>query len=101
MLCKPAGRSIALIRYLLEIVNQDRSLIVRRHVAMSLSESILFSLAVGDVYLPSNNDIVDNMETEQARKQRAESRNKTIVKSLRRDFEDKSDFLRLLGQTLM
>jgi transcription initiation factor TFIID subunit 2 len=91
-----------LSRYLLQVIKSDRSLTVRRHVASALSESILLSLAVGDVYMPNTNSgIVDNAETEESRKQRAESHNKAIVKALRRDFADKAEFLSMMEALLL
>lgn len=102
LVCKPVGRSTALANYLLQVIKTDPSLVVRRHVATSLSESILMALAVGDVYMPNpGNGIVDNAETDDARKQRADMHNKSIVKALRREFSDKSDVLSLLEELLM
>ena len=98
LLVRPLGRSSQLTTYLLEIVKNDSSLIVRRHVARGLSESIIFSLAVGDIsgatLQPSIVDVNVNAEaeqSEQSKEQQREAQNVVMVKAMRKEFGKKLD----------
>lgn len=71
--CKPPGRSSAVDQYLLDVLNSDSSSVVRRHVAKGLSESILVSLALGELGA-GENDLA-------------------IIKAIRREFAHKEQFL--------
>ncbi|WWD20285.1 hypothetical protein CI109_104761 [Kwoniella shandongensis] len=103
MLCKPPGRSAALDHYLLEVIRTDFSLTIRRHVARSLSESILITLAVGDIPgaipQPAIMDVTN--DTDQAKEQRAEKHNNDIVKALRKDYGKKVDFKQMVQDSLI
>ncbi|WVQ79213.1 hypothetical protein IAT38_001309 [Cryptococcus sp. DSM 104549] len=104
LLCKPPGRSVAVDRYLLDVVRHDHSLTIRRFVARGLSEAILMSLALGEVMssVPGAGGIVDvTNETEQVREQRSESQNHAIVKALRKDFSNKVEVKQLIQGNLI
>lgn len=49
LICQPVGRSTAVLEYLVDLVRHDQSVAFRRHVAASLVESILLSVAVGEL----------------------------------------------------
>lgn len=103
LLCKPPGRSPAVDKYLLDVITNDQSLTVRRFVARNLSESILVSLALGEITgalpLPGVVDVTN--ETDQMKEQRAEGQNNAIVKALRKDFGAKLEVKRLVQDNLM
>lgn len=92
LLCKAPGRSQALAQYLFQVIRHDYSLTVRRHVARAFSESILMTLAVGEVYMaipPSGIvEITDNLE--QREKERDQEQAK-IVKAVRKEFNSKPE----------
>lgn len=96
LLCKPLGRNAALTKYLLNVVATDSSLVVRRHVARALSESVLMALAFGDFINTSS--IIDTNADEQARK---DDVSKAIVKAIRQDYNRKPDVMANLGHALM
>lgn len=96
LLCKPLGRNMNLAKYLFHVVENDASLVVRRHVARALSASILMALATGDfINAPS---IIDTNGDEQARRDKTD---KAIVKAIRADYERKPELMQLLSGTLM
>nr|ODN87996.1 transcription initiation factor TFIID subunit 2 [Cryptococcus depauperatus CBS 7841] len=103
LLCKPPGRSGAVDQYLFDVIKYDHSLTIRRYVTRALSESILVSLALGEITsaipLPGVLDLTD--ETEQMRTQRAEGQNNAIVKALRKDFGNKLDVKQLVQDNLI
>jgi hypothetical protein len=49
LICQPVGRSAAVLEYLLDLVSHDSSIPFRQHVAVSMVESILLSVAVGEL----------------------------------------------------
>jgi transcription initiation factor TFIID subunit 2 len=95
LLCRPPGRSLAIARYLLDVVRTDSSLGVRRHVAKALSEAILMSLAIGEVFTQPPG-VVEGDEAELAERQ-----NLLIVKALRKEFAPRADFKQSLQTSLM
>ncbi|WVQ77717.1 hypothetical protein IAR50_007407 [Cryptococcus sp. DSM 104548] len=103
LLCKPPGRSVNVDKYLLDVISYDSSLNIRRHVARSLSEAVLASLAMGEITgtlsLPGIVDVTD--ETEQMREQRAEGQNNAIVKALRKDYGSKPEVKQLIQAQLI
>ncbi|OXC60064.1 hypothetical protein LQV05_005617 [Cryptococcus neoformans] len=103
LLCKPPGRSPAVDKYLLDVITNDQSLTIRRFVARNLSESILVSLALGEITgalpLPGVVDVTN--ETDQMREQRTEGQNNAIVKALRKDFGAKPEVKRLVQDNLI
>ncbi|KAK8849657.1 hypothetical protein IAR55_004992 [Kwoniella newhampshirensis] len=103
LLCKPPGRSAALDKYLLEVIKTDFSLTIRRHVARSLSESILIALALGDIpgAVPQPAIVDVNNDTDQAREQRSEKQDNDIVKALRKDYAKKMDAKQLIQDSLI
>lgn len=95
LLCRPPGRSMSIARYLLDVVRTDSSLGVRRHVAKALSEAILMSLAIGEVFTQPPG-VVEGDEAEVAERQ-----NLLIVKALRKEFAPRADFKQSLQASLM
>lgn len=85
-----------LAKYLLNVVVSDSSLVVRRHVARALSESVLLALAFGDFINTSS--IIDTNADEQVRKDKTD---KAIVKALRQEFDRKPEFMALLSSTFV
>jgi hypothetical protein len=87
-----------LAQYLFQVIRFDYSLTVRRHVGRAVSESILMTLAVGEVYMnitPSNPHVTENIELspeqrEQREKER-ESEQGKIVKAVRKEFNGKPE----------
>nr|XP_019043571.1 transcription initiation factor TFIID subunit 2 [Kwoniella bestiolae CBS 10118]OCF22501.1 transcription initiation factor TFIID subunit 2 [Kwoniella bestiolae CBS 10118] len=98
LLCKPPGRSLALDQYLDEVIRSDHSLTIRRHVARGLSESILMTLALGEIQVPQPGVLDD--ESEEAREKRNEAQSNAIVKAVRKDFAKKED-VKVLIQNLL
>ena len=49
LICQPIGRSNAILEYLLDLVHCDESIAFRRHVAASMVESILLTVAMGEL----------------------------------------------------
>ncbi|ORX37731.1 hypothetical protein BD324DRAFT_623057 [Kockovaella imperatae] len=84
LLCRPAGKSTTLINYFFDVIMNDPSLNVRRHVARAVSESISLSLALGDVKdLPTSGLIETNVASAQREN---EGHNGQLVKLVRKDF---------------
>ncbi|WVQ96010.1 hypothetical protein IAU59_003110 [Kwoniella sp. CBS 9459] len=102
LLCKPPGRSNALDKYFVEVIKSDHFLTIRRHVARGLSESILMSLALGEVAgaipAPAVVDITE--ESDEAKEKRLEAQNNTIVKALRKDYGKKLDVKQIVQDVL-
>lgn len=96
LLCKPLGRNAALTKYLLNVVATDSSLVVRRHVARAMSESVLMALAFGDFINTSS--IIDTNADEQARKDGVD---KAIVKAVRQDYNRKPEITEHIAHALM
>lgn len=92
LLCKSPGRSQPLAQYLFHVIRHDYSLTVRRHVARAFSESILMTLAVGEVHMSAPPggivEITDNLE--QREKERDQEQAK-IVKAVRKEFNSKPE----------
>ncbi|WWC92779.1 uncharacterized protein L201_007738 [Kwoniella dendrophila CBS 6074] len=99
MLCKPPGRSVALDRYLNDVIRNDNSLTVRRHVARGLSESILMTLALGEITVPQPGLIED--ESEEAKEKRNEAQNNAIVRAVRKEFAKKTDLKDFIQESLI
>ncbi|WRT69673.1 uncharacterized protein IL334_006663 [Kwoniella shivajii] len=99
LLCKPPGRSVALDKYLMEVVRSDHSLTIRRHVARGLSESILMTLALGEITVPQPGVVED--ENNEAREKRYEAQNTAIVRAIRKDFNKKMDVKQFIQDSLM
>ncbi|OCF35231.1 transcription initiation factor TFIID subunit 2 [Kwoniella heveanensis BCC8398] len=102
LLCKPPGRSNALDRYFVDVIKSDHSLTIRRHVARGLSESILMSLALGEVTgaIPPPAVVDVTEETDEAREKRLDAQNNTIVKALRKDYGKKLEVKQLVQDVL-
>jgi transcription initiation factor TFIID subunit 2 len=103
LLCKPPGRSGPLAQYLVDVVQNDYSLNVRRHVACGLSESILMTLALGEVpNAPVPPAIFDDGsgDAERADKQR-EAGQMALVKAVRKEFGKKLDLRQLVQDELL
>ena len=103
LLCKPPGRSLSLVQYLFEVIRHDYSLTVRRHVSRAISESILMTLAVGEVYMSITPGIVEvNTETtpEQREKER-EGEQAKIVKAVRKEFNGKPELRQIVQSALL
>ncbi len=92
LLCKSPGRSQPLAQYLFHVIRHDYSLTVRRHVARAFSESILMTLAVGEVHMSAPPggivEVTDNLE--QREKEREQEQAK-IVKAVRKEFNSKPE----------
>nr|XP_019009377.1 transcription initiation factor TFIID subunit 2 [Kwoniella pini CBS 10737]OCF48158.1 transcription initiation factor TFIID subunit 2 [Kwoniella pini CBS 10737] len=99
LLCKPPGRTLAVDRYLNEVIRSDNSLAVRRHVARGLSESILMTLALGEIQVPQPGVVED--ETEDGRERRQETQIAAIVKAVRKDFSKRPDIKSILQDSLI
>lgn len=84
--------------YLFDVILDDSSLTVRRHVARALSESILMSLAVGDIATPVTTIIE---ATEQSREPQIEAQNNLIVKSLRKEYSKKLELRQMIQNMIM
>ena len=95
LLCKPLGRSQPIAKYLLNIITKDPSLVVRRHVARSMSESILMALAFGDI-INASARVIDTSVDEAVRQKETD---KAIVKALRQDYEKKPEVMGWIGET--
>lgn len=102
LLCKAPGRSLSLAQYLFDVIRHDYSLTVRRHVSRAISESILMTLAVGEVYMNINPGIVEisSNETPEQREREREQEQGKIVKALRKEFNGKAE-LREIVQTAL
>ncbi|WVQ66072.1 uncharacterized protein L199_004250 [Kwoniella botswanensis] len=98
LLCKPPGKSSALDRYLDKVIRSDSSFTIRRHVARGLSESILMTLALGEIQVSQPGVLED--ENEEAREKRSEAQNNAIVKAVRKEFSKKED-VKVLVQNLL
>ena len=103
LVCRPPGRDVEIDTYLADVVRNDTSLALRRHVARALSEAILLALALGEVAAsataPSIVDITN--DTDQAREQRSEAHNGAIVKALRKEFSKKLELRDTLQAELL
>lgn len=82
LLCRPPGRSAELTRYLCTVIRDDPSLSIRRHVAKLLSESILASLASGEVSGMPAPKLSEGIEGPDSQ---------GIVRALRKEFGKKED----------
>jgi transcription initiation factor TFIID subunit 2 len=82
-------------KYLLDVIKNDASQVVRQHVARAISESILMSLAIGEVFTQPPG-IMDGDDLEQGEKQ-----NVAIVKALRKEFSARVELKQLLQDALM
>lgn len=96
LLCKPLGRSQPLAKYLLNVITKDPSLVVRRHVARAMSESILMALAFGDI-INASARVIDTSVDEVVRQKETD---KAIVKALRQDYEKKPEVMAWIGEAL-
>ena len=75
----------------MQVIESDPSLTVRRHLARALSESMLMSLAIGEVQgVGHGPGIVDINPDSGAQEMRSDA-DKQIVKALRKDFGAKED----------
>nr|XP_018260330.1 transcription initiation factor TFIID subunit 2 [Kwoniella dejecticola CBS 10117]OBR82488.1 transcription initiation factor TFIID subunit 2 [Kwoniella dejecticola CBS 10117] len=99
LLCKPPGRSLAVDRYLIDVIRADNSLTIRRHVARGLSESILMTLALGEIQVPQPGVVED--ENDDAKEKRLEAQNTAIVKAVRKDFSKRLDIKSILQDALI
>ncbi|BEJ12391.1 hypothetical protein CspHIS471_0208510 [Cutaneotrichosporon sp. HIS471] len=101
LLCKSPGRSQPLAQYLFHVIRHDYSLTVRRHVARAFSESILMTLAVGEVHMSVTPggivEVTDNLE--QREKERDQEQAK-IVKAVRKEFNSKPELRHELLEAL-
>ncbi|GMK55103.1 hypothetical protein CspeluHIS016_0201590 [Cutaneotrichosporon spelunceum] len=101
LLCKSPGRSQPLAQYLFHVIRYDYSLTVRRHVARAFSESILMTLAVGEVHMSVTPggivEVTDNLE--QREKERDQEQAK-IVKAVRKSFNPKPELREELLEAL-
>ncbi|CAK9784528.1 unnamed protein product [Cutaneotrichosporon oleaginosum] len=101
LLCKSPGRSQSLAQYLFHVIREDYSLTVRRHVARAFSESILMTLAVGEVHMsapPSGIvEVTDNLEQRERERDQEQAK---IVKAVRKEFNSKPELRQELLQTL-
>ncbi|KAK4688551.1 transcription initiation factor TFIID subunit 2, partial [Tremellales sp. Uapishka_1] len=100
LLCRPPGRSVFLSNYLMDVINHDYSLTIRRHVARGLSESILMSLSVGEipnaVAMPSILDVTAERDQKEI-----ENEQTAIVKAVRREFGKKLELRQLVQDALL
>lgn len=101
LLCKPPGRSMALAQYLFDVIRYDYSLTVRRHVARALSESILMTLAAGEVYMSSAPGIIDMNGDSGQRERERDHEDTKIVKALRKEFNTKTELRGLAQKALL
>lgn len=121
LLCRPLGRSPPSTavespqykqyladsycndRYLFDVIRNDFSLNIRRHVARGLSESILVSLAVGDIKaaVPPPAIVDLNAETEETREQRKEAIQTAIVKAVRTGFRKQGQQRQMAEEALL
>ncbi|WVR08077.1 hypothetical protein IAU60_005123 [Kwoniella sp. DSM 27419] len=101
MLAKPPGRTPALDKYFANVIRNDHSLSIRRHVARGLSESILMALALGDVSIPPDPIVDTTNNTREAEEKRAADKEKLVVKTLRRDFSKKLEVRQLVQDILV
>ncbi|ORY34750.1 hypothetical protein BCR39DRAFT_514465 [Naematelia encephala] len=92
LICRPPGRSMALTTHLVEVIRDDESLVVRRHVARAMAEAILWSLAVGEVMVPP-----PGVEEQEA----AGAHQTALVKALRKDYSKKGELRQLLQDLLL
>jgi transcription initiation factor TFIID subunit 2 len=103
LLCKPPGRSLSLAQYLFDVIKNDYSLTVRRHVSRAISESILMTLAVGEVYMNINPGVIEinpDITPEQREKER-ESEQAKIVKAVRKEFNSKPELRQIVLDALL
>lgn len=102
LLCKAPGRSQALAQYLFQVIRHDYSLTVRRHVARAFSESILMTLAVGEVYMAAPPggiiEVTDNIEQREKEKDQEQAK---IVKAVRKEFNSKPELRQELLSALI
>lgn len=101
LLCKPPGRSMALAQYLFDVIRYDYSLTVRRHVARALSESILMTLAAGEVYMSSAPGIIDMNGDSGQRERERDHEDAKIVKAVRKEFNTKTELRELAQKALL
>lgn len=86
----------------MDVVRNDQSLSIRRHVARALAEAIVMSLALGDVAGSAPPGLLDmTNDTEQARAERASAHSKAIVKAIRNEFGRRPDLREAVQSTLM
>lgn len=98
--CKPPGRSAALVLYLIDVIRNDSSLRIRQHVARGLSESILLSLALGEVIQGGPSGIVDTQARGSSGEQQ-DQQDLTIVKAVRKEFGKKPELRQAIQDALM
>ena len=103
LLCRPPGRSLPLAKYLKDVIENDGSLTVRRHVAQALANSILMSLGIGELLLTSAiPGIVDvTNDTNETQLERSENLNTAIVKAVRKEFIKKEELRPILQSLLL
>lgn len=100
LLCKAPGRSVAIAQYLFDVIRHDYSLTVRRHVARAFSESILMTLAVGEVFMPRAPGVIEVDSNHDREKEKA-NEEKKIVKALRKDFNNKIELREVVQECLL
>lgn len=101
LLCKAPGRSQVLAQYLFHVIRHDYSLTVRRHVARAFSESILMTLAVGEVYMATPPGIIEVTDNAEQREKDREQEQAKIVKAVRKEFNSKPELRQELLSTLI
>lgn len=103
LLCKAPGRSLVLAQYLFDVIRYDYSLTVRRHVSRAISESILMTLAVGEVYMNINLGVVEvnSDATAEQREKEREGEQAKIVKALRKEFNSKMELRKIVQEALL
>lgn len=104
LICRPPGRSFNLDNYWVRMVRQDSSLRLRRHIGRAMCNSVLLSLALGEVNGAFDGPLAvsdTNIESQQALDQRAEARDTVIVRAVRKEFSKKSDLRQSVQDTLL
>ena len=102
LLCKPPGRSVAVFDYLIKVIRTDPSLTVRRHVARSLSESIVMSLALGDIKPRGDfqSGIVE-MNGDHVREQSNDKADRALVEAIRNEYASRDDIKGRIREVLV
>lgn len=86
----------------MDVVRNDQSLPVRRHVARALSEAIVMSLSLGDVAGSAPSGLVDmTNDSEQAKTERAKAHSTAIVKAIRNEFGKRPDLREAIQTALL
>lgn len=92
---------MAIAQYLLDVIRHDYSLTVRRHVARAFSESILMTLAVGEVFMARAPGVIEMDSTNPDREKGQDNDEKKIVKALRKDFNGKVELREVVQSCLL